>query len=238
MVIAINFRAARRALDILYPPLCPLCNRSAGGSLCPTCDAGVERIQPPFCFRCGAPVAGSPEETPCRACLGKHFHFTRAVAAGRYIGALRELVLRLKYRGEKAIGNDLAGLIAERLAAEWFMGTVDIVLPVPMKWWRVLQRRYNQSELLAEAVAARFGVPYRNNVLRKVRQTQQQERLGRRGRLANLRGAFGVKRPSAVNEKRVLIVDDVMTTGATASECAHALLKAGARKVYVAVAAR
>jgi ComF family protein len=164
--------------------------------------------------------------------------FRQAVAVFRYEGCVREAIHRWKYRGDLRAGASLCDMLLEALRQEEFMGSVQVVIPVPLHWVRRLRRRFNQSEFLARAVARRFGVGFAPGVLRRIRNTPSQVGLTPAERHQNVRDAFRVVRPWALRGRTVLLVDDVLTTCATAGECARTLRGAGAGCVYVAALAR
>lgn len=216
-------------LDLLYPRLCVACGeRIAEGSrlaLCAGCDGILEWIRPPACPRCGAERRGGE----CGECRGRAFAFAGAVALGRYAGRLREAVLRLKFHGDRHLGEEFGRRLAGRLDRRF-----DLVVPVPMSRGKLLARRYNAAELVAERLARHAGLPWDPRALRKVRRTRPQAELDREARLRNPVGAYRARGVRGV----VLLVDDVLTTGATADACTRALREAGAAEVHVAVVAR
>jgi ComF family protein len=217
-----------RLLDLLYPRECGACDgpiEGEGAGFCGACDAGLEWIGPPACPRCGAACPGPR----CGECAGKEFAFAGAVALGRYEGKLREAVLRLKFRGERHLADAFGRRLAARLAKR-----ADAVAPVPMSRWKLLARTYNAAELVAERLARHAGLPLARGALRKVRRTRPQSELSLEERLVNPRGAYRARRVRGV----VLLVDDVLTTGATANACTEALRAAGASEVHLAVVAR
>ncbi len=217
-----------RLLDLLYPRDCSECSQPIAEegrlAFCPGCEERLEWIRPPFCPRCGAGRTGRE----CGECVGKEIAFAGATALGRYEGAFREAVLRLKFRGARHLAEELGRRLAARIGR-----TFDVVTPVPMSRLKVLFRGYNAAELLAERVAHHLRVPCRG-LLRKTRRTRPQADLALEERLANPRGAYRAKPVRGA----VLLVDDVLTTGATANACTEALRAAGAAEVHVAVAAR
>lgn len=219
----------RRLLDLLYPRECATCSvrieGPEGRAFCAACDGRLEWGAAPFCVRCGAGRAGED----CAECRGKTFTFDGAVALGRYEGALREALLRLKFRGVRHLADDFGRRLAGRI-----QGRVDGVAPVPMSRWKILVRGYNAAELVAERLAKHAGLPFWRGALRKIRRTRPQAELTQEERLANPRGAYRAGRVRGA----VLLVDDVLTTGATANACTDALRAAGASEVRVAVVAR
>ncbi len=219
----------RALLDLLYPRECAVCGLRLADpdrlAFCPACDAVFGWIRPPACARCGAGKRGEA----CAECEGKEIRFAGATALGTYDGRLREFILQLKFRGAKYLaeefGRRLAGAVPKGL---------DLVVPVPMMRWKQLWRGYNAAALLAERLALHASARYSATALRKVKRTKAQADLEREERLQNPKGAY---RSSPVRG-RVLLVDDVLTTGATANACTEALLAAGASEVHVAVIGR
>ena len=216
-------------LDLLYPRECAGCGTriAEAGRLafCPGCDGHLEWIAPPSCPRCGASLAGER----CGECEGRDFRFAGAVALGKYDGRLRDYLLVLKFRGGRYLADEFGRRLAERIDRKF-----DLVVPVPMSRWKLLFRGYNAAALVAERLARHAGLPFRSQGIRKIRRTKPQAELEREERLQNPKGAY---RASAVRGS-VLLVDDVLTTGATANACTEALLAAGASEVRVAVVAR
>lgn len=214
------------ALDWVFPRICAICESAAeGAALCGACAPGLEWVRPPYCPLCGAGPAGRE----CGECAGRSVTFAGALALGRYEGRYRDLVLKMKFRGGRVLADELGRRLAGRLEVR-----PDLVVPVPMGTWKLLLRGYNAAELLARRLAHHAGLPCASRVLRKVRRTRAQAGLDLARRLENPRGAYRARRVKG----RVLLVDDVLTTGATASACASALLEAGASEVFVAAAAR
>lgn len=234
-------RGGAAALDVLLPPQCLKCREPVDrqGLLCPACWSAVAWLAPPFCAACGYPFEHDEGEGAlCGACTRSPPVFARARSAFAYDEASKPLVLSFKHadrtEGAPAYGRWLARAGSE-LAAE-----ADLVAPVPLHRWRLLRRRYNQAALLALALAEACGKPCLPDLLARVKSTPSQGGLGRAGRAENVRGAFAVRprRREAMQGKRVLLVDDVYTTGATATACARVLLRAGAAAVDVLTLAR
>ena len=216
-----------RLWDWLFPRACQVCGAS-GGPVCGACEASLEWIRGPGCLQCGAPgraIRG------CKDCVGKPMRFDGAVALGVYSGGMRELILALKHRENR----DLAGYFAGRLAIQ-VRESADIVTCVPMSRLDFTLKGYNHAAALAEDVARIRGLAFDEHLLRKIRRTQKQKALQLPERLLNPQGAFEAS--ERARGKRVLVVDDVLTTGATLSACALPLRNAGARAVRVAVVAR
>jgi ComF family protein len=188
----------------------------------------------------------------CASCRGRKFAFRRAVAPLRYEGCVRHLLLRFKLGKQGSLAYPLGALLCDYLAEGGVSHLVDLVVPVPLHWRRRVARGFNQSGLLAEEIGARFGLPVASHLLRRTRPTTSQTAFSQRGRQANVRGAFAVRHGNGrlaplwpppwgrvdLLGKRVLLVDDILTTGSTVDECAKTLRRAGAREVVVATVAR
>ena len=228
-------------IDAIFPRICSLCEEGIPEQdrdhLCAACEDSLEWIGLTTCLRCGAGVTGTPGFRPwqCRACRGRPFGFDRAVAVGNYAGRFQELIRNFKYRGQVHLAFTLADWMRDRLEMEPFIDEIEAVAPVPTDRWARAGRRYYPAEVLAERLAAELHRPYRHTRLVKTRHTDPQVALPRPRRLRNPIGAFAARRRP---EKTVLLVDDVLTTGATAGECARVLKRAGAERVYLAVVAR
>lgn len=229
--------ASRLFLDSLLPPQCLNCNAvvDSPGSLCAACFSRFTFITPPCCERCGIPFAGVVmDDLRCGACLADPPAFERARAAFVYNADSRALVLKLKH----ADRTDAAGHLArwlQRAGAE-LVECCDVI--VPLHRWRLLMRGYNQAALLANALARLSDKPVVPDALQRVTATPSQGRLDRAARRRNVARAFGVKRPAQVAGRRVLLIDDVLTSGATASACVRTLLEGGALAVDVLVLAQ
>lgn len=220
--------AASSIVEVLFPRRCAGCMRR-GTWLCEDCDAALPRFQPPWCTRCGAPIG----KHPCRCNeLPSALHAVRSVAA--YDGWLREAIQAFKYHGETARAEHLAAILAPLLAD---LEPFDYLCPVPLHPKRQRRRGYNQSRLLAEGVARIRGYRVKEVAVR-VRETEQQARLGATARQANVQGAFAVSPAAQVHGARIVLVDDVLTTGATLGSCAAALMAAGAACVAAVTLAR
>ncbi len=235
MVFAPLRRASMHLLDLLLPPRCAGCGAGVGetASLCPDCWAAIEFLSPPACPRCGYPFEYEIEEaTLCAACRAAPPVFDRARAVLRYDAGSRGMLLAFKHADRTdlapAFGRWLARAGAELLAE------ADLVAPVPLHWTRLFARRYNQAALLARTLALEAKRPFLPDLLVRRRRTPPQH-SGRAARKRNVAGAFSVKRNrrGAVEGRRVLLVDDVRTTGATLDACARALKAVGASGVDV-----
>jgi ComF family protein len=224
----------RAALDLLYPPVCAACGAETegAGGLCADCFRAMPFVSGPVCDRCGAPSLAQA----CDACLHAPPAWGRGRAAALYEGPARRAVLSLKH-GDRL---DVAAVAAPWLlrAGRELLAQADLVAPVPLHWTRLARRRFNQSAELARALTRLAGRAdaFAPDLLTRRRRTPSQEGRTRAGRHLNVAGAFAVRRP--VTGMRVLLVDDVMTTGATLSACAEALTAAGASGVDALALAR
>lgn len=233
-------RALGAALDLALPTLCIACREPvAGAGLCAACWSRMAFIAPPYCPRLGIPFACDPGEGVLSAeALACPPAYRRARAAVRYDDVAKMLVHALKFQDRTDLAPVMGRWMA-RAGAE-LLGEADLVVPVPLHWRRALARRFNQAGALARGIAAVAGVPVEAGVLARVRPTPHQIGLSRRERAANVQNAFRAmpERAAALAGRRVVLVDDVLTTGATAEACARVLTRAGAAAVDVLVFAR
>jgi ComF family protein len=232
--------AARIALDIALPTLCVACREPvAGEGVCAVCWAKLSFIAPPLCPRLGIPFVYDPGPgLLSMEAIADPPAYQRARAAVRYDDVARTLVHALKYQDRTDLAPAMGRWMAR--AGEELLSQADVLVPVPLHWRRSWSRRYNQSGALACVLERQTGVPVARNALRRIRPTQQQIGLSRSQRAANVQGAFKVL-PDKVHEiqgRRVVLVDDVLTSGATTDACARALLRARAAQVDVLVFAR
>lgn len=233
--------AVRALVDLALPPQCLACRApvAAIGTLCPACWSRLRLIERPYCERLGIPFAYDlgPGALSAEA-IAEPPPFDRCRAAAVYDDVARRLVHGLKYRDRLELARWMAGWMAR--AGAGVLAAADVVVPVPLHRRRLWWRRYNQSALLAHALAVAAGKPVASHALRRIRPTAQQVGLSAGERDRNVRGAFRVdgEGRSTIAGRRVLLVDDVYTTGATVRACTRALLRGGAVAVDVLVFAR
>jgi ComF family protein len=237
-----------RMLNLLYPPRCAACGMPLGieseARVCADCRVRMERLPEPLCVVCGGPLdAPTAGDQRCARCASTPPAFVRARAIARYLaaaesepGTLASVIRRHKYAFDQSLGRALAEYLGDEIPVS--AEDCDVVVPVPLHRARLLRRGFNQAALLAAEVARRIGRPLETGVLRRRRATATQTARDLDERRRNVRGAFVVRHPERIADLRVLLVDDVMTTGATADECARALRRAGARSVEVFTLAR
>ncbi len=231
--------AARGLLDLFLPPLSHAGDRAQTVGLDADSWSRIVFLEDPVCDGCGAPWEYDPGPgVRCAACTARPRAFDRARAACLYDEHSRDLILKLKH----ADRTDLSGLLARWLsrAARPLLAEADIVVPVPLHRWRLLRRKYNQAAEVARPLARMHGLAFLPDALARVRDTETQGGKSASGRRRNVAGAFAVspRLRDRLDGRRVLLVDDVLTTGATAHACARALKAAGAATVDLAVIAK
>ena len=232
-------RAGRHLLDALLPPRCLSCGEEVAepGLLCGPCWLGITFLSPPHCACCGLPFAF--ESRPgmlCGRCAGAPPPYARARSVMRYDDASRGLVLAFKH-ADRTDAAPAYGLWLRRAGAE-LLDDADATLPVPLHWTRLFVRRYNQAALLCHAIRRAGGPPVLPDLLVRRRRTPSQGHLGRLARERNVGSAFALRKGAEIAGRKLVLVDDVMTTRATVAECARVLRRAGAARVDVLTLAR
>lgn len=238
-------RWRRAAMNLLFPPRCALCDADLGDPedgllLCGECQAQMAPREWCGCPRCGVHRHPSaPAGLHCPACRASRFGFDGVVPLGSYGGLLRDAVLKMKRAAGEPLSAAAGEYLVRRRGAQIASLRPELVVPIPMHWRRRLVRQTNSPDLLAERLARFLGVPLLDRALRRCRNTLPQKGLPPRERFENVRGAFHAAAKRDLRGTRILLVDDVLTTGATCSEAAR-LLKdtCGAKMVFVAVLAR
>jgi ComF family protein len=229
--------------DLIFPPLCITCGavleEHAPLPFCTTCVTGIHFIHPPLCPRCGTPfpIAESDDHL-CGECLTTERPYAVARAVGLYEKTLLTAIHLFKYRGKIGIGEVLGSVMADFAGRQWDMTVFSLIIPVPLHRKRLRERGFNQAVILARQIAKRFSLPLDFMTLRRERFTAPQVGLGREERSANVRKAFAVRKPEKIAGRRILLVDDVTTTGSTLTECASVLMKANAEAVAILTLAR
>ena len=234
-------RLGSAVLDLLYPPRCVSCSGDDSW-LCDSCVRAFDRISPPFCQSCGHPSAAPV----CSVCVEHPLALERIRAFGMFEGGLRKAILALKYENLTVVAPLLGALMADTWSL--YGREVDLIVPVPLRPAKARRRGYNQAAILARVVGRYLEVPVAARLLRQVRGTRDQIGLSGSERRNNVRGAFAIASTAnwssgkeghvQLSDARVLLVDDVCTTGSTLDGCATPLLAAGARSVAALVAAR
>lgn len=230
-------------LGWLYPEVCQLCGRTratpAEGYVCGGCRAKARFIQPPFCERCGRPFEGNiTTQFECTNCREMEWHFQSARSAVAARDPVLEAIHRYKYQRALWCEPFLAGLLIEAAKPALAGQHLDMIVPVPLHPTKQREREFNQSERLANRLGAATQLPVNKRLLRRVVATRTQALLKRPERLVNVRNAFAMRDGQRLNGERIVLVDDVLTTGATTSACAKVLMAAGAGEVCVWTLAR
>src|SRR5579872_3576638 len=232
--------AVKLTLDIALPTLCVACREPVDGEgVCANCWAKLSFIAPPFCPRLGIPFVYDPgPDMLSMEAIANPPAYARARAAVRYDDVARKLVHALKYQDRTDLAPAMGRWMAR--AGRELLDEADVLVPVPLHWRRGWSRRYNQSGALARVIERQTGVAVAAEALRRIRRTEQQIGLSRPQRASNVQGAFKVapERQHLIAGRRVVLIDDVLTSGATVDACARALLRAKAAAVDVLVFAR
>lgn len=231
---------AKNFINLIYPLHCAVCKKPLDpendSAICGHCIGLVKRNPAPNCAHCGRSmdIAGCV----CDDCLKNKPAFSRAYSACLYEGALKELILQFKYNGKLALSGDLSGLVSDFIYDNPdILEGVDLITFVPISMNRMMKRGFNQSKILAKHLSDSYGIPMADCIEKTV-STKNQNELTRLDRLSNLKGAFRAKNGIDLTGRTILIVDDVMTTGATLSECALALKICGAADIRCLTLAR
>lgn len=221
-----------KILELIYPPKCVICEKilPIGQSLCEDCRIQLPYIKENYCVKCGKPVFENAEY--CSDCKKRGHYFTRAVALWSYSPLVKKSLYRFKYSNKrnyaKCYGEELANQYGG-VVKQW---RIDGVIPVPLYKGKKRTRGYNQAELLAKELAKQFGIPVYDKYLERIKKTVPQKQLNDKERAKNVKNAFKIRKNS-VKLKRVLLVDDIYTTGATVNEITRELMQAGITHVYV-----
>jgi len=221
---------------LAFPSFCKLCSKLLEEKqekvVCASCLNKLKPSCSPFCICCGRFFAGSVPSHICKQCLEQRPPYTLHRSCGRYDRELRDVLLLFKYREFRSLGRDLVLFLLNVLGEEhslWW--GLDVIVPVPLHPRRKRKRGFNQSEIMAVELAKITGIRCENRMLIKTSNRVPQTTLGAKKRWMNLRGAFQVRKKAGVREKKILLVDDVFTTGATMFECSKTLMRSGARAV-------
>lgn len=222
-------------LDLIYPRRCPMCQdivkpNLQNSRICPDCQEQLPYLQPPYCLKCGKEVAKEEQEY-CYDCMKLPKHFKKGYPLLRYQGDCRKGMEAFKYHNRREYAQIYGELLAEHYGAEFQSLVLDAILPVPVHPHKKRMRGYNQAELLAKELSRRIGLPYYPDYLLRVVDTVPQKELNDRQRLRNLKNAFVLKE-NHVELRKVLLVDDIYTTGATIEACTDILIEQGVEEVY------
>jgi competence protein ComFC len=228
--------------DLVYPRACVACGRNEPREsmhICWNCLSSLRLIVDRYCEVCGDPAEGILDGPfRCGWCMKSPPLFERARSAVRYRGPIREAMREFKYGDAIGVARDFTDLLEAVVSGHYRNVAFDEVMAVPLHVVRERERSYNQSRLLAEQLARSLGIPHRQSGLKRTRWTGTQTHLTAQKRRRNVKGAFQVVCPEWIDGRRILLVDDVMTTGATVNECARCLRASGAAGVWVVTVAR
>jgi ComF family protein len=255
--LAAATRFRQSALGLVFPPACVGCEAELNADdtsnlrlpLCDDCLETIAFFRGPTCRRCGAPVPDLGQQTDeaqpvthkddgCYRCRGRKLWFDETIALGQYAGGLRELLLRMKRSDGDPISLAVGQLLWQQCADRLAQAGAHVVVPIPLHWRRRLVHRTNSAAVLAEVLAGRLGLPLADGLLRRRRKTERQFDLTPPQRWDNVRHAFALRGGYHLQAANVLLVDDILTTGATCSAAARTLRNAGAQRVTVVVVAR
>ena len=232
----------REIADLFFPRACIGCGGPPDAGfkyLCWDCLAETEWLQPPMCSRCGEPVAGRIDHTyECYLCGLVKRHFDLARSASRYDGVVAEAMQTFKYSHSIWMADDLAFFLLACVEVHYEVGDFDGLVPVPLHATRRRARGFNQAEVLAQRLGRLLDKPVLRGVLRRIRHTPSQTNLTARQRTSNVKDAFSTRKNHRLQGQKLLLLDDIMTTGATVNECALMLKRGGADRVDVVTVAR
>lgn len=220
-------------IDFLLPGICIVCRKEINqGLICNDCLDLVIYLRPPYCPHCGRPIDKAKTCAYCRS--EKNLDYGRAFTL--YVPPVDQMIHHIKYRGKtnlaRFFGLGMAGIIK----SDHYFKSIDFITPVPLFWWKKLRRTYNQAEILSKIIYQETSIPLIESLIR-IKNTKTQTKLDHKKRQENVHNAFALKKGINIKGKKVVVIDDVMTTGATIKECARVLKEKGAEKVYSLVAA-
>ena len=220
-------------LGILYPRRCPVCHevvKKRGELICPSCRKEVRPVQEPLCKKCGKHISGAEQEY-CRDCRTREHLYTRGLALLPYTGKIKQSVYQIKFHNKREYIDFFGPYMAEILGDKILAWEAQALIPVPLHRSKLRKRGFNQAELLAKYVGEALGIPVRTDIVQRTRATKPQKDLTWRERQNNLKGAFKISRYD-VKLKKIILVDDIYTTGSTIDGIAGKLLEQGAEEVY------
>lgn len=233
-------RLINNFIDILYPKFCLICHSRVKDNdldnlVCLNCWSKIKKNVPPFCRRCGRNIKDNPIlKNICGQCQRIDFGFDRALSPCRYEGVLKELISQFKYQGKDYLGRTLSRLLIDFVREyNLELNLFDVIMPVPLHKRKLREREFNQAQILSEFLASKLNMELSKEELMRIRDTSTQTDLTDRMRWINVKDSFTVKKENNLKRKNILLIDDVLTTGATCSEAARVLKEAGAAVVFV-----
>lgn len=230
-------------LDFFFPSVCRICNGPLNGAkwVCCECMERIITTSPPYCDLCGFPLPPSFSNTTrplCKDCRKRTPHFYKARSVAIYDGVMRECIHLLKYEKKMALSRPLGKMMADLIKGYISKEEFDLIVPVPLHHKKKKERGFNQAELLSNEVGKTVGVPVNAKDLIKHRSTPSQTDLSKKQRITNVKNSFRIRQKDPFFYKRILLIDDVFTTGATINECSKVLLLADAKSVFALTLAR
>lgn len=226
-------------LKLVYPPKCPVCKAciSEKDILCDKCLNSIAKLSPPFCKICGEPIA--EENKQCKKCRRKNSVFKQHWSICKYEGVIKECIHLFKYNRRLGLNKVFSALIKDFIKTYQLpVEEIDCIAPVPLHKSRLREREFNQADLIAEDISKEFSIDLESNLIKRIRNTRSQVDLPKFARYKNVKDAFALNALFSVEGKNLLLVDDVMTTGATLEEAANILKKNGAKDIYALTLAR
>lgn len=238
--------------SILFPSDCPVCLRPLGRfhleGICFDCWASLKLIRTPFCAKCGIPfgskssktgfsVTNAYDEMTCPSCEKSRLSFSRARSLAEYTGSMRKIIHCYKFHNKPFLAEPLADLMLKILDIGKIFGNIDAIIAVPLHRKKRKERGFNQASLIAKRLGKKLRIRVEKSILIRIKRSQPQMNLPADQREKNVRGIFEVRKAKRISGKRILLIDDVMTTGATVNECARVLKRAGCKDVCVLVLA-
>ncbi|MCM8780301.1 MAG: ComF family protein [Candidatus Omnitrophica bacterium] len=228
-------------IDVIFPRACIICKTklkdvaSIDNIICVTCWTKIKKNMPPFCFHCGRHMEITPfTKNICSSCMRSNLHFDRAFSPCVYEGVIKDLIHKFKYKNKDYLGHLLSRPMIEFIKEYNIdLGMIDLIIPIPLHRTKLREREFNQALILSNYLAKEFNRTVSTGILVKKRYTKTQTELREEKRFLNVKDSFCVIKPDTVKQKNILLIDDVLTTGATASEAAYALKDAGAHLVFV-----
>ena len=234
----------REIANLIYPVLCQLCGKKIGEenkNLCGECLKKIKKRIPPFCLKCGRQLSGIPDiQTICTDCEKNNIYFDRVFSAFEYNGDLKKLVHNFKYNKITSLTKDFVEWTMDFMKEYSIGNKANLILSIPMHPLRLFIREINPSHILAKNIAKKSNIQYSGKFLKKIKNTASQSKLNRLNRLENIKGSLSIRKKDKVNvlHKRILLVDDLFTTGSTINECAKILKAQGASYVEAITLAR
>lgn len=228
-------------VNLVYPEICIACKKRIGHKsainnlVCEECWKKIMPNIPPFCSSCGRSLRGSYiTKNTCPSCIRKQLHFDRAFSPCVYDGIIKELIHQFKYKGKDYLGPVLSKPMIEHIKEYGLpINYIDYIMPIPLHNTRLREREFNQAEVLAKPIAKEFAKEVLTDVLQRNRPTRTQTDLEPSERFANVKDSFSILKKDIIQGKNILLIDDVLTTGATSSEASRSLKQSGAGIVYV-----